>query len=415
MNRRSPLAGARSLAGRARQAATAPPAVWRELVRERTAAAPASEDHGPHLEAAIDWLVRAQDATPDDGIARGYSLARHVSFRTLGWQPSYPETTGYIIPTFYAAAEALGRPDLAERAERAARWEVETQLATGAVRGGVIGEGDSPAVFNTGQVLFGWLAAHAVTGDEVFADAARRAAGWLVTVQGRGGLWNKGNSRFARRDSTLYNARAAWGLAEAGVRLGESRFREAAAHNLRAVASLQHANGWFPRCCLTDPERPLLHTLAYTIRGLLEGGRLLHDETLVAAAVRAAEPLALAVHPDGRLAGRFTDDWRPAARWSCLTGQVQIAGVWLILHDMTGDERWLPPALASIRFVKRSQSLSSADPGLRGGIRGSVPMTGEYGRFEVLNWATKFFVDALLRDRLRVAPSPAVSSHLALA
>src|SRR2546422_1920622 len=44
------------------------------------------------------------------------------------WQPSYPETTGYIIPTLYAAARRLGRAELAARAEAAARWEIEIQL-----------------------------------------------------------------------------------------------------------------------------------------------------------------------------------------------------------------------------------------------------------------------------------------------
>src|SRR5688572_2721233 len=34
-------------------------------------------------------------------------------------------------------------------------------------------------------------------------------------------------------------------------------------------------------CCLTDPFRPLLHTTAYAIRGLLEGGRVRSEERRV--------------------------------------------------------------------------------------------------------------------------------------
>src|SRR5438132_11282214 len=120
---------------------------WREWLRGY----PADPEHEPHLAAAIEWLVRAQDATPDGGISRAYSLVRHRHYGRPGWQPSYPETTGYIIPTLYAAARRLGRPELAVRAERAARWEIDIQLPTGAVRGGAIGEPESPAVFNTGR------------------------------------------------------------------------------------------------------------------------------------------------------------------------------------------------------------------------------------------------------------------------
>ena len=77
-------------------------------------------------------------------------------------------------------------------------------------------------------------------------------------------------------------------LAEAGVRLEHDAFTNAAAHSLRAAAKLQAENGWLPSWCLTDPERPLLHTLAYAIGGFLEGGRVLGDPHLVNRAERAA-------------------------------------------------------------------------------------------------------------------------------
>src|SRR5690606_29399804 len=67
-----------------------------ELLRERQGARPAEPDHRPHRQEAVDWICRAQDATPDDGIARGYSVLYSPYFRSRGWQPSYPETTGYL-------------------------------------------------------------------------------------------------------------------------------------------------------------------------------------------------------------------------------------------------------------------------------------------------------------------------------
>lgn len=361
-------------------------------------------DHRAHLGAAVEWLVQAQDATPDDGFSRSYVMAWHPYFRRRGWLPSYPETTGYIIPTLFAAAHALGRLDLAARAERAARWEVTIQLSSGAVRGGVIGEPESPAVFNTGQVLFGWLAAYEVTGDQAFADAARRAGRWLTEMQDADGHWRRGGSRFARHGVSVYNARVAWALAEAGARLHEPSFVAAAARNLQAVAALQHANGWLPDCCLSDVERPLLHTLAYAIRGLLEGGRVTGDEKLVAAACRAAAPLRDAVREDGWMAGRFARDWSGAVAWSCLTGQAQMANNWMRLAELTGDGSWLAPVPRVLRFLKRSQNRASDDPGLRGGIKGSAPFGGGYNPYTLLNWATKYFADALMRDEARFHP-----------
>ena len=92
----------------------------RERRRERDGVGRAIQDNGAHLAEAIGWLKRAQDATPDRGVSRGYSLAWHPHRRARGWQPSYPETTGYIIPTFFDCAAALGDGDCAmDRRRRA--------------------------------------------------------------------------------------------------------------------------------------------------------------------------------------------------------------------------------------------------------------------------------------------------------
>ncbi len=395
-----PTRALRALAARGRTLRAHPllnPTGLAELRAEQRGGHPAEPDHAPHLHAAVDWLVRAQDATPDDGIARGYSVLYSPYFRGRGWQPSYPETTGYLIPTLFEAAAELGRPELADRARRAADWEIAIQLPSGAVQGGVIGEGRTPAIFNTGQVMFGWLAALEITGEARYAAALRRAGQYLVAALDQRGQFREGESDFARKDATLYNARVTWALAEAGQALAEPEFSEAAGRHLRMVAARQTANGWFPDCCLTDPQRPLLHTIAYTIRGLLEGGRVLGDRQVLDAGIRAATALLPLVRPDGWLPGRFGADWSPAVTWSCLTGDAQMANNWMRLHLITGDPHWLEPVPRVLDFVKRTQNRTSSDPGLRGGIKGSAPMSGDYGRHEILNWATKYFADALMR------------------
>ena len=65
------------------------------------------------LRAAITWLMHAQDQGRDDGVG-SYHLVD-------GWSASYPETTGYIIPTLLAASGHLHWSEPKERALRAAR------------------------------------------------------------------------------------------------------------------------------------------------------------------------------------------------------------------------------------------------------------------------------------------------------
>ncbi len=387
---------------------------WRELWRERTGGHTVAPSHAPHLAAACDWLVRAQDATPTGGIARGYSVVWNRYFGLRGWEPEYPETTGYIIPTLYLAADHLGHADLAARAERAARWETEVQLESGAVRGGVITQARVPSVFNTGQVIFGWLAAFERTGEQVFAVSAKRAADFLCVRLDADGFWRQATSPLAHHQATLYNARTAWALAAAAARLGVPGYRDSARRGLLATATRQHENGWIPECCLSDPEHPLLHTLAYAIRGMLEGGWLLDDVYLTEKAVAAAGAIRDLVRDDGWLAGRWSDTWQPAAAYSCLTGSAQMANIWLRLARVTGDESWLPPVRKVLRFLESTQNRVSSDDGLRGGIKGSYPFSGDYGRYETLSWATKFFVDAIIRyDRLMAGAPPIAVELLA--
>ncbi len=59
-------------------------------------------DNRTHLDAAIAWLKHAQDVTGNGGVAQTYLV------RSRHWAPSYPETTGYIIPTLYRYAKLAG-------------------------------------------------------------------------------------------------------------------------------------------------------------------------------------------------------------------------------------------------------------------------------------------------------------------
>ena len=47
-----------------------------------------------HIKKAIEWLFFAQKVTKDGGVSHGFDLFS-------GWLPSYSETSGYLIPTFF--------------------------------------------------------------------------------------------------------------------------------------------------------------------------------------------------------------------------------------------------------------------------------------------------------------------------
>jgi hypothetical protein len=341
-----------------------------------------------HLSEALEWLKRAQDSGTDRGVSHGVFFGQDFS-------ASYPETTGYICQTFLEQHVLTDDADLLERAIAMGDWEIAIQLPNGAVMGGVFNKDPTPAVFNTGMVLLGWSALIERTGEDRFKQAARRAAEWLVSMQEPDGRWLRGNSRFANPESTLYYVKAAWGLCEAGVTLGEERYVQAAVRHAEYCLARQTASGWFPDCCLTDSHAALLHTLAYTMQGLIGIGRLTDRAELIAGAQRLADAQLRIMDADGFIPGRQTADLSPAVDWCCLTGSAQTSIVWSELYLLTHDEKYRAGARRVNGYLMARHDIRNPDPRLRGGVPGSWPVWGDYGRLSILNWATKFFVDAL--------------------
>jgi hypothetical protein len=98
---------------------------------------------------------------------------------------------------------------------------------------------------------------------------------------------------------------------------------------------------------------------------------------------------------DGFIPGRQDAQFRPAVDWCCLTGSAQTSIVWSLLQRVQGHSRYAEPIARVNRYLMARHDIDNADPRLRGGLPGSWPVTGGYGRLHVLNWATKFLVDAL--------------------
>ena len=336
----------------------------------------------------LAWLSRAQDnsSTQDGGVARHYSLVS-------GWGASYPETTGYIVPTMLQQAALRRDPELRKRARRMVDWLVSIQLSGGGFQGGMVNEKPVvPVTFNTGQILIGLAAAVSEFGDE-YREAMRAAADWLVETQDPDGCWRKFPTPFAEPGEKTYETHVSWGLIEAEQREPGRGYGEAALRNVDWALSHQLSNGWFDRCCLADPSQPLTHTIGYVLRGVLEVHELYRHPQLLAAARRTADGVVSAMRRNGSLPGKLNADWRGTVGWTCLTGNVQIAHCLLRLYQWTGVTEYRDAGYALNHFVRRTLRQSDRSE-TRGGVKGSFPVDGDYGRFEYLNWAVKFAIDS---------------------
>jgi len=347
-------------------------------------------DQRAHLAGAIDWLCRAQDVRAHQRDAGGVSAG--WSFED-GWLPSYPETTGYIIETFLAAAGALGRPELRERAGRMIDWELSIQFPDGAFPGHFGEPGSRPVIFNTGQIMHGMNVGYEQLHRVECLESAVRAGQWLVRHQDDDGVWRK----FEHNDLPhVYNTRATWALLKTALLADDGMLKRAAIRNLDWALSQQTPCGWFANNAFRTGRAPFTHTIAYAIRGLLESGLLLQEPRYIDAASRAAVGVAKVQHQDGWLAGTLTDGWKSSDSYCCVTGLAQMCIVWSRLRDATGERAFDCNIAAALDFLKSSQRLADPATEVRGAIAGSWPIWGAYSRFEFPNWAAKFFADALM-------------------
>lgn len=362
-------------------------------------------DDETHLRACMDWLANARAVSADRGAPALYEMIGR------SWQVSYPETTGYIIASALAYARLTGDARWAEAAVDMGRWEIDIQSP-----GGGAGEPlgvfiPKPRVFNTGQVMLGWLALWRHTGQREFLDAATRAGDFVLKNLDPDGAWR----RYVYQGPRAYKSRVSWALLELFDAGGEERFRDGAARSL--AWALRHAqpDGWFSQNSLTAPDRPWTHLVGYVLVGLAQALRLpsfpLEKEPCLAVLEQAATHLGRrvdAMRADGSLArlrglpGTFGPGWESPDAWNCVTGTAQLAHFLLIMADLNHGaslgrgSRHRAAADLLIDQCKRTQFLGTGDPALDGGLPGSTPLGGGYCAYMVPNWGVKFFADCLL-------------------
>ena len=259
---------------------------------------------------ALAWIGRAQDhsASADGGVARHYCLVN-------GWSTSYPETTGYIIPTVIREARVCGDTRFAGSGQRMLDWLVGIQMPSGAFQGGTVT--DSPVVpvtFNTGQILMGLAAGVSEFGSEL-SGCDGPCGGLAGKYPGRRWLLAESFQPICRAGREDLRCARFMGIVRScphriGPRLCGS------GHAERVLGPDPPEPGRLVCPLLSDrPGDPLSHTIGYVCVAWLKVYLFSGDKKFLVSR-RAAEGVLGALQPDGFIPGRMDSSWRGTVSWA---------------------------------------------------------------------------------------------------
>jgi hypothetical protein len=360
-------------------------------------------DDQVHLKAAVTFITRSIEQCNGHASSKAYRIGK-------GWLPAYRETSGYIIPTLLDLAEHLNQPGLASTAERMGEWLSEVQDPSGGFIEHDLRQDTKPIVFNTGQILHGFNALILRRGRQDFVSHARQAGDFLVSSAGETGSFVR-NEHFDIAHA--YNVRSAWALLTLARLLGDKTYENVALANAEWTVAQQTANGFFLNNIFQPGWNANTHGIAYVLQGLLEIHCISGRESYLAAVLRSAERIISIYGARRHLASEIGENWEFLSSHRCLTGYAQLAIVFFRLYRLDGDKRYLNAGLNLLDDVTATQDVTSLGKPHYGGIKGSHPIYGRYAPLQYPNWATKFFIDAMLAKQAALnAPTDRSSFQL---
>jgi len=333
------------------------------------------------IEEHYSFLKRSVAVNKGKGSSAYYSKIRHpLRF----WSKAYPETTGYLIPSLMRIQEQEDI-DTSVEVEQCMRWLAEdVQFKDGGFPSLYAGN-TRPSLFNSAQIALGF---HAYgSRNSSYKVQELKLVNWLSKQLEEG----KKEIHYRGDFIPSYYTRVVWPCLLMSQK-HEHVVLQHLAEKLLKTLLLRIDKDFFPLKSGFQGDKAFTHTLAYTVRGLMESAILLDDSDLLQLFRNQidAQISSLKKH-QLRFAGCYMPSWEGDFSFRCLTGEWQWVIIFLKASQLFKEQKYF--SLAE-ELIHRLDSTHFLYP--KGAVLGSKPLWGAYMPWKAPNWAAKFALDALL-------------------
>ena len=345
------------------------------------------------LDLTFQWIKSSFDANKDGGSSAYYRFG-------AGWKGSYPETTGYLIPTIYEYSKFKGNSEWRDLAKKASDWLLSIQDISGGWQGLQIDEKCDLRVFNSAMILDGLVATYKIENDKKYLDAAMNGVNWILNKIDSNGFFSENNVSGGGSFDTLVCACLLMPV-QFLEQNEKQNYVAKITHALDAHVALQTENGWFRNCNFHKNDTALLHHLGYTLDGLIISSEILENDVYYLAAKKTADKLLSKFEVNLELPAFIKSDWSTHNDLGntaslCLTVYSQIAIVFQKIYKKENDLRFLSAALKINDIISSIGNYHSNNNGISYGLSGSYPINGNYQSYQMVNWAAKYHAESLL-------------------
>jgi hypothetical protein len=253
-----------------------------------------------------------------------------------------------------------------------------------------------PSLFNSGQIALGLTDYYQLRPNDKLIDVMEKLGVFFKNAL-QNGVLSK-NFCFRGRDSSYYT-RAIWGAGRLFQAMSDNTGCELVQTTSEKLIARASADGRISKWGFSD-DFSVLHTVIYTLRGFWELGELYDNDHYKLVAINGMKWLETSGSKikvgSRKVSASFPEE---ISGELCLTGLAQQA---VLAGKMREDKVDIDYSLHfdnALFVLKANQLVGMHNTNIEGLLLGSNPFNGRYQPFCCPEWATKFFIDALLIEK----------------